>query len=142
MKTTNLLLAILIAVLAWVGWPKPTKTRSPELMEIRVQEAAKIVQLHEIRIQDVKLDIEKEEAILAYYQERADRLKALSKTGSVPAKDFSLALHELSLAKIKVRSSAIDLQDAEIELELTKIRLRAAAIDPDDVTIYVERAKR
>lgn len=141
MKTTNLLLAILIAVLVWIGWPKP-KTRSPELMEIRVQEAAKIVQLYESRIQDAKLDIEKEEAILAYSQERADRLMALSKTGSVPIKDFSLALHELSLAKIKVRGSKIDLRDAEIELELTKIRLRAAAIDPDDVTIYVERAKR
>lgn len=143
MKTTNFLLVVLIGVLIWIGWPKPPKTRSPELMQIRVEEAAKIVELHENRIQDSELEVSKEEQVLAYYQERADRLLALSKSGSVPVKDVSLALHELALAKIKLHSSKVDLREAKIELELTKIRLKAAAIDPDDVTIYVEqRAKR
>lgn len=136
MKTTNFLLAILIVVLICNGPPKAT---SPELAKVRIEEAAKIVELYENRINDAKLRLSQEEIEYNYCKERSDRLNKLHKTGSIAEKEVVLANHQTRLAEFKVRSSAIDLRETQIELELSKIRLRAAAIDPDDLTIYLDQ---
>lgn len=135
MKITNCLLAILIVVLIWNGLPK---TRSPELAKVRIEEAAKIVELYENRIKDAMLSLSQEENEYNYCKERSDRLGKLHNTGSIAEREVVLANHQTRVAEFKVRRSMIDLREMQIELELSKIRLRAAALDPDDLTIYVD----
>jgi len=139
MKTTNFLLVILIFVLIWNGLPK---TRSPELAKVRIEEAAKIVELYENRINDAKLSLGQEEIEYNYCKAKSDRLAKLHTTGSIPEKEVALAIHQTKLAEFKVRGSEIDLREMQIELELTKIRLQAAALDPDDLTIYVDQRSK
>lgn len=140
MKSTNILLVLIICIVIWRSTPKQ---KDQSLLDLRVAEAEKIVELQENRIRDVLLSVEKSEAVFEYWKQRVDRLTELSKTGSVPQKDVAAALYEMKIAEFNMQGSRIDLKEAKIDLELSKIRLKAAAIDPDDVTVYVEqRVKR
>ena len=128
----------MIFVMIWNGLPK---SRSPELAQVRIDEAAKIVELYENRIDDAKLDLEKEISERDFFKHKLGRL--MSVEGVVAERDILATKLDLQLAELKVKNAEVDLREIYIQYDLTKVRLKAAALDPDDLTIYVDqRSKR